>query len=156
MLSISPCFNPICFAQSLPLLTNRSGPKGKGLHHLIESSILGSLQNFDIVLQWADQIPQKKVGLVRGIGQAKNGGELFWEEKFHAANEKAQADTQGALHFFLLSWGGWGVVWRGIFLSFPWFPPCSLLVPNKFPSTPQYVPEVLNVFTNMLSITTHL
>jgi hypothetical protein len=108
MLSISPCFNPICFAQSLPLLTNRSGPKGKGLHHLIESSILGSLQNFDIVLQWADQIPQKKVGLVRGIGQAKNGGELFWEEKFHAANGKAQACTQGALHFFLLSGGGRG------------------------------------------------
>jgi hypothetical protein len=28
---------------------------------------------------------------------------LFWEEKFHAANGTAQAHTQGALHFFLLS-----------------------------------------------------
>jgi hypothetical protein len=37
--------------------------------------------------------------------QAKNGDELFWDEKFHAANGKAQACTQGALHFFLLSLG---------------------------------------------------
>jgi hypothetical protein len=70
---------------------------------------LGSLHCFNIVLRWANQISQKKVGLVRGIAQAKNGGELFWEEKFHAANGKAQACTQGALHFFLLSGGGAGL-----------------------------------------------
>jgi hypothetical protein len=40
--------------------------------------------------------------------QAKNGDELFWEEKFHAANGKAQVCTQGALHFFLLSLGRGG------------------------------------------------
>jgi hypothetical protein len=35
---------------------------------------------------------------VRGKGQAKSGDELFWEEKFHAANGKAQAHTEcGAL-----------------------------------------------------------
>jgi hypothetical protein len=34
------------------------------------------------------------------LAQAKNGDELFWEEKFHAANGKAQACTQGALLFF--------------------------------------------------------
>jgi len=45
----------------------------------------------------------KKVGLGRGIAEGKNGDELFWEEKFHAANGKAQACTQGALHFSLLS-----------------------------------------------------
>jgi hypothetical protein len=31
------------------------------------------------------------------LAQAKKGDELFWEEKFHAANGKAQACTQGAL-----------------------------------------------------------
>jgi hypothetical protein len=58
------------------------------------------------------------------IAQAKNGGELFWEEKFHAANGKAQAHTQGALHFFLLSLGG-GLE-EDIF-QFSW-------VPTMFPS----------------------
>jgi len=31
--------------------------------------------------------------------EAKNGAKLFWEEKFHAANGKAQACTQIALLF---------------------------------------------------------
>ncbi len=34
------------------------------------------------------------------LAQAKNADQLFWEEKFHAANGKAQASTQGALFFF--------------------------------------------------------
>jgi hypothetical protein len=42
------------------------------------------------------------------LAQAKNGDELFWEEKFHAANGKAQASTQGALLFFLLRGRWWG------------------------------------------------
>jgi hypothetical protein len=45
------------------------------------------------------------------LSQAKNGDQVFWEEKFHAANGKAQACTQGALLFFLLCFGilgGWG------------------------------------------------
>jgi hypothetical protein len=91
------------------IVTYIAGRKGEAFHHSIESSILGSLHCFNIVLRWANQISQKKVGLVRGIAQAKNGGELFWEEKFHAANGKAQACTQGALHFFLLSGGGAGL-----------------------------------------------
>jgi hypothetical protein len=86
-----------------PLLTYIGGPKGEALHISIEYSILGSLHSFNIVLRLAKQIPQKKVGLVRCIAQAKNGGELFWDQKFHAAIGKAQACTQGALHFFLLS-----------------------------------------------------
>jgi len=45
---------------------------------------------------------------VRGKGQAKNDDKLFWEEKFYAANGKAQAHTEYALHFFLLSLGGGG------------------------------------------------
>ncbi len=36
-------FNPICFAQSPPLLTNIAGPKGEALLCSIEFSILGSL-----------------------------------------------------------------------------------------------------------------
>jgi hypothetical protein len=41
--SIAPHFNPICFAQSSPLLTYIGGPKGEALHLYIEFSILGSL-----------------------------------------------------------------------------------------------------------------
>ncbi len=52
---------------------------------------------------------------MRGKGQAKNGDKLFWEEKFHAANGKAQAHTNYALHFFLLSLGGGG--FRGGYFS---------------------------------------
>ncbi len=117
VLSISPCFNPICFAQSAPLFTYIAGPKGKALHHSIESSILRRLHSFNVVLWWADQNSKIKVGLVKGIAQAKNGGELFWEEKFHAANGKAQACTQGALHFFLLSLEGFGGGYFSVFLG---------------------------------------
>jgi len=43
------------------------------------------------------------------VGWAKNGDEVFWEEKkFHAASGKAQACTQGALLFSLLCFGGGG------------------------------------------------
>jgi len=38
---IAPHFNPICFAQSPPLLTYIGGAKGEALHLSIESSILG-------------------------------------------------------------------------------------------------------------------
>jgi hypothetical protein len=56
------------------------------------------------------------------LAEAKNADELFWEEKFHAANGKARACTQGALLFFLLSFGAGG---QGFFFIFPWFPMCS-------------------------------
>jgi hypothetical protein len=58
------------------------------------------------------------------LAQAKNGDKLFWEEKFHAANGKARACTQGALLLILLSFGG-----KGFFFSFS---PCSQCVPFKF------------------------
>jgi len=51
-----PRFNPICFAQSLPLLPYIHGPKGEALHLSIESSILRSLYDFNFVLQMANQI----------------------------------------------------------------------------------------------------
>jgi hypothetical protein len=41
------------------------------------------------------------VFFARVLAEAKNGDKLFWEEKFHAANGKAQACTQGALLFLL-------------------------------------------------------
>ncbi len=44
---IAPRFNPICLAQSPPLLTYIAGPKGESLHLSIESSISGSLHNFN-------------------------------------------------------------------------------------------------------------
>jgi hypothetical protein len=55
------------------------------------------------------------------LAQAKNGDELFWEEKFHAANGKARACTHGALLFILLSFAG-----KGFFFIFPWFSRRSL------------------------------
>jgi hypothetical protein len=97
-------------------------------------------------LPWANQIQQKKIRLVKGKGQAKNGDELFWEEKFHAANGKAQADTESALHFFLLSLGGKGFK-GGYFSIFP----SSHYVPNKLPSCPQFVPQ--HVFHNTSPVT---
>jgi len=54
------------------------------------------------------------------LAQAKNGDQVFWEEKFHAANGKAQACTQGG-EFFHIS-------------QLPnVFALCSIQVPNEFP-----------------------
>jgi len=53
--------------------------------------------------------------IVRSLWLAKNGDKLFWEEKFHAANGKAQAHSECALYFFLLSLGGRG--FRGGYFS---------------------------------------
>jgi len=66
--------------------------------------------------------------LQRVLAQAKNGEELFWEEKFHTSNGKAQACTQDALVFFLLGLRG-----EGFFSFFPGSPMCSHYVPFKFP-----------------------
>jgi len=72
------------------------------------------------------------------LAHAKNGDEVFWEEKFHATNGKAQACIQGALLFFLLCFGGGG---RDFFFIFPDFPMCSHYVPFKFPMGSQYFPQ---------------
>ncbi len=83
----------------------------------------------------------------RCISPPKNGDELFWEQKFHAANGKAQAFTQGALLSCLLGFEREG---RN-FLYFPQvpkvFPLCSLQVPNRFTSGSKFVPQVLSVLT---------
>ncbi len=42
---IAARFNPICFAQSPPLLTYIGGPKGRALHLSIGSSMMGSLHS---------------------------------------------------------------------------------------------------------------
>jgi hypothetical protein len=54
--SMVPRFNPICFAQSLPLLTYIHGQKGEALHLSTESSISRSLHSFNLFLQLANQI----------------------------------------------------------------------------------------------------
>jgi hypothetical protein len=46
-LPIAPGFNPICFAQSPPLLTYIAGPKEMALWLSIESPVLGSLYSFN-------------------------------------------------------------------------------------------------------------
>jgi hypothetical protein len=43
----APHLNPICFAQSAPLLTYIGGPKGEALDLSIGSCILGSLYSFN-------------------------------------------------------------------------------------------------------------
>jgi hypothetical protein len=53
---IAPHFNPICFAQSPPLLTYIGGPKGKALHLSIKSSILGNFHSFNFFVWKANQI----------------------------------------------------------------------------------------------------
>jgi hypothetical protein len=60
-----------------------------------------------------------RVFFARSISEAKNDDELFREDKFHAANGKTQACSQGALPLFILGlvWG-WGGE-RGFVLSFP-------------------------------------
>jgi len=67
--SIAPRFNPICFAQSPPLLTYIGGAKGKALLLSIESSILGRLHRFNFYFWVMGQsnwliATKKEVGLV--------------------------------------------------------------------------------------------
>ncbi len=123
---IAPCFNPLCFAQSPPFLTYICGPKGR--HSIFPQDVLlwgaSIVSTFLFVMGQSNST--KKVGLVRGKTQAKNGDELFQEEKFHAATGKAQARTQGALHFFLFSWGVGGLSEEDFFFRFS-------LVPTMFP-----------------------
>jgi hypothetical protein len=68
------------------------------------------------------------------LGQAKNGEELFWEEKLHTTNGKAQTCTQGDLPFFLLSLGGGGRIFLNVSLVLNVFSLCSFQVPNGFSS----------------------
>jgi len=70
---------------------------------------------------------------------ARGGGFIFL-----SANGKAQ----GALLLFLLSLGGG----KDFFSIFPCFPMCSHGVPSKFLMVSHYVPQVHNVFLNMLCI----
>jgi hypothetical protein len=65
VLPIAPRFNPICFAQSPPLLTYLCGTKGMAFHISIESSILESLNSFNIFFAIGINYAKKKtVGLV--------------------------------------------------------------------------------------------
>jgi hypothetical protein len=81
------------------------------------------------------------------LAHAKNGDEVFWKEKFHVANGKAQACTQGALFFFLLCFavGGRGKIFFSFFLT-------SQCVCTMFLSNSQWVP---NIFPNIFSIPFH-
>jgi hypothetical protein len=78
---------------------------------------------------------------------AKASYELFCAEKSHVANGKAQACTQDALLFFPFNFGEMGGG-EGVPTMFP-------LSSNGFPSCSQNVPQVLNVFPNMLSVAPH-
>jgi hypothetical protein len=83
----------------------------------------------------------KKVGcsLQGTLAHAKNGDEVFWKEKFHAANGKAQACIQGALLFFpFMFWGGGERDFFSIFLA-------SQCVRTMFLSSSQCVPNIFSI-----------
>ncbi len=61
---IASCFDPICFAQSPPLLTYIGGPKGEALHLSIESASIVSTLFCDGPIKLA-HCQRKKVGLGR-------------------------------------------------------------------------------------------
>jgi len=61
---IASCFDPICFAQSPPLLTYIGGPKGESLHLSIESASIVSTLFCDGPIKLA-HCQRKKVGLGR-------------------------------------------------------------------------------------------
>ncbi len=75
------------------------------------------------------------------LAQAQNGAELFWEEKLHAVTVKAQACTQGALFFFILSLGA-GKDFFSFFLGsqcvLTMFPLSSHMFPNMFSIPPHF------------------
>lgn len=83
--------------------------------------------------QFCDVVNGVGCSLQRVFAQAKNGDELFWEEKFDAANGRAQACTQGNLLF--LPFKFWGAEKEGFFFHFSLlpnvFPLCSLEVPKN-------------------------
>jgi hypothetical protein len=81
------------------------------------------------------------------LAHAKNGDKVFWKEKFHAANGKAQACIQGALFFFFLCFGGGGER-----KDFSLFFPTSQCVRTMFLSSSQWVP---NIFPNIFPIPPH-
>jgi len=56
-------FNPICFAQSPPLLTYISEPKGEALHLSTESSIFVSFHSFNFFLLGPIKFNKKKLDL---------------------------------------------------------------------------------------------
>jgi hypothetical protein len=81
------------------------------------------------------------------------GDELFWKEKFYAANGKAQAYIQGALLFSILSFGLGGRVGGGV-KDFFSFVPGSQFVPTmflKFPMGSQFVPQHVLHSTSLLT-----
>jgi hypothetical protein len=80
------------------------------------------------------------------LAHAKNGDEIFWKKKFHAAIGKAQACTQSVLFFFLLCFGVGGG--GKIFFHFPQLPNvfalCPFQIPNGFPIfSPTFFPYLL-------------
>jgi hypothetical protein len=86
------------------------------------------------------------------LAQAKNGDCSLGKRNFMQLMGRPQACNQGALPFFLSSFGGGE---KGIFFIFPWFPMRSHYVPFKFSMGSQYLPQVSNVFPNIFSVAPH-
>jgi hypothetical protein len=73
----------------------------------------------------------------------------FGNRKFHATNEKAEE----GLGFFLLGLGQKGEIFLFFFKNVP---KCSHQVPKVFLSGFQVVPQIIDVFPNMLPKSLHV
>jgi hypothetical protein len=83
---------------------------------------------------------------VKGINLGQRWWQTLYEEKFHVADGKAEACTQGALFFFLLSFGGQRKDYFSFFLGSQCVSTMFLLSSQWVPLGSQYVPQVPNVF----------
>jgi len=84
-------------------------------------------------------LPLSIIGMVFFAWGISPGQQKWWPtllgSEISCFQWKAQACTEGALLFFLLSFGGLGAEAGGrkIKFFFPWFPMCSHYVHSKFP-----------------------
>jgi hypothetical protein len=69
------------------------------------------------------------------LAQAKNGDELFWEEKFHAANGRLKHALKVPCFFFLLTLAGGR--------SFIHFSQVPNVFPNMFSESLTFIPDAL-------------
>jgi hypothetical protein len=113
---IAPCFNPICFVQSPPLLTYISGRKGEALHLSIESSNFWETSGFQLLDMGQSNSTKKKLDLwgvkvePKMVMNSLLGGEISCSQR------EGPSTRQRCLAFLSLGGGGFR---RGYFPIFP-------------------------------------
>jgi hypothetical protein len=128
LFTIAPHFNPICFAQSPPLLTYIGGTKGEAIHLSIESSILGSFHI--LTFFWDGQsnwlIAKKKLDLWTFIGTVHIAAAVIgWRRSGKEMRGQTQFRTKFAANLSFMA--GWSPV---TFFS-PFFDISSPMWPHR-------------------------